>query len=64
MPNGKEPGPSILMPELYEKLKAEGHSKESAARISNAVATGKVQRKHKKSSEYAEFYDDDDESLE
>lgn len=32
------PGPSIKDPELYEKLREEGNSKEKAARISNAAA--------------------------
>ena len=31
-------GPGIKDPELYEKLRAEGSSKEKAARISNAAA--------------------------
>ena len=32
------PGPSIKDPELYEKLREEGNSKEKSARISNAAA--------------------------
>ena len=42
MPQGtsgaKDPGPSIKDPELYEKLRDDGASKEKAARISNAAA--------------------------
>jgi hypothetical protein len=42
MPEGKssrkDPGPSIKDPELYEKLRDDGASKEKAARISNAAA--------------------------
>ena len=42
MPEGrsdrKDPGPSIKDPELYEKLREDGASKEKAARISNAAA--------------------------
>ncbi len=42
MPQGtsgaKDPGPSVKDPELYEKLRDDGASKEKAARISNAAA--------------------------
>jgi hypothetical protein len=38
MPGGKKPGPSIKKPKVYEALREEGHSKESAARISNSQA--------------------------
>lgn len=41
MPRGKEPGPSIKRPEVYEKLKEKGMSKEKAAKISNAGTTHK-----------------------
>lgn len=34
----QDPGPSVKDPELYEKLRDEGNSKEKAARISNAAA--------------------------
>ena len=37
MPRNK-PGPSVKDPELYEKLRDEGASKEKAARISNSAA--------------------------
>ncbi len=38
MPGKKTPGPSVKDPELYEKLRDEGSSKEKAARIANAAA--------------------------
>ena len=39
MPEGKSPGPSIKRPEVYERLKEKGMSKERAAKISNAGTT-------------------------
>jgi hypothetical protein len=44
MPGGKKPGPSIKKPDMYEDLKAEGYSKEKAAKISNASAQGPGRR--------------------
>lgn len=38
MPGGKTPGPSIKNPKQYEALRAQGKSKEVAAKISNASA--------------------------
>jgi hypothetical protein len=38
MPGGKQPGPSIKAPKVYEALKREGMSKTQAAKISNAQA--------------------------
>lgn len=39
---------SLQNPEMYEKLKEKGYSKESAAKISNAKTPGhKVKGKHK-----------------
>lgn len=38
MPKGKDPGPSIKKPKVYEALKDKGMSKERAAKISNAQA--------------------------
>lgn len=35
---GKDPGPEIKKPDMYEDLRDEGMSKEKAARISNAKA--------------------------
>jgi hypothetical protein len=34
----RDPGPSVKDPELYEKLRDEGESKEKAARIANQAA--------------------------
>jgi hypothetical protein len=39
------PGKQVKNWALYEKLRAQGHSKESAARIANAQAKKKVKRK-------------------
>ena len=44
MPGGKSPGPSIKKPDEYEALKAEGYSKEKAAKISNKAAQGPAAR--------------------
>ncbi|MBM6402194.1 DUF7218 family protein [Phycicoccus sonneratiae] len=38
MPARKDPGPSVKDPELYERLRDEGNSKEKSARIANAAA--------------------------
>ncbi|QKE82610.1 Rho termination factor N-terminal domain-containing protein [Arthrobacter sp. NEB 688] len=38
MPARKDPGPSVKDPELYERLREEGNSKEKSARIANAAA--------------------------
>ncbi|GAB2680632.1 DUF7218 family protein [Thalassiella azotivora] len=38
MPGQKDPGPSVKDPELYEKLRDEGNSKEKSARIANAAS--------------------------
>jgi hypothetical protein len=38
MPASRKPGPSVKDPELYEKLRDEGNSKEKSARIANAAA--------------------------
>lgn len=45
---GKSPGSSIKWPELYEKLIAQGKSKEEAARISNSAWAKKSAKKLKK----------------
>lgn len=47
MPRGKSPGPSILRPKVYERLRQKGMSKSMAAKISNAGTT------HKKRSQMA-----------
>lgn len=54
MPEQKTP-PSIKDPEMYEELRANGASKEKAARISNAAAKegrGKVGRRGGKAEDY------------
>ncbi len=38
MPRRPDPGPSVKDPELYERLRDEGNSKEKSARIANAAA--------------------------
>ncbi len=55
MPKGKGPGPSVKDPEVYEKLRDEGASKEKAARIANASAAqgrSKVGRRGGKAGSY------------
>lgn len=42
---GKDPGPEIKKPHMYEELKDEGMSKEKAARISNAKANGSLEHR-------------------
>lgn len=39
---GKDHGPEIKKPDMYESLRDEGMSKEKAARISNARAEGSL----------------------
>ena len=38
MPRRPDPGPSVKDPELYERLREDGNSKEKSARIANAAA--------------------------
>ena len=38
MPERRDPGPSVKDPEVYEKVRDQGASKEKAARIANAAA--------------------------
>ena len=38
MPERRDPGPSVKDPEVYEKVREQGASKEKAARIANAAA--------------------------
>lgn len=42
---GKDHGPEIKKPEMYESLRDEGMSKEKAARISNAKAEGSLEHR-------------------
>ena len=39
---GKDHGPEIKKPDMYEELRDDGMSKEKAARISNAKANGSL----------------------
>ena len=58
MPGRRSPGPSVKDPELYEKLRDEGNSKEKSARISNAAANSsrsKVGRKGGRSGDYDDW---------
>lgn len=53
----EDPGPSVKDPELYEKLRDEGNSKEKSARIANAAADtsrSQVGRKGGKAESYDE----------
>jgi hypothetical protein len=62
MPGSKKPGPSVKDPELYEKLRDEGESKEKSARIANASASRSRQavgRAGGKSPSYDEWTKDD-----
>ena len=55
MPARKTPGPSVKDPELYEKLRDDGASKEKSARIANAAnntSRSKVGRKGGKAGSY------------
>lgn len=54
----RDPGPSVKDPELYEKLRDEGNSKEKSARIANASAArgrSSVGRKGGKAEPYEEW---------
>jgi len=54
----RDPGPSVKDPELYEKLRDEGSSKEKAARIANAAAGSSrtaVGRKGGKAGDYEDW---------
>jgi hypothetical protein len=58
MPAKKTPGPSVKDPELYEKLRDDGASKEKAARIANAAAGSSrsaVGRKGGQSGDYEDW---------
>jgi general stress protein YciG len=59
---GKDHGPSIKDPELYEELRKEGESKEKAARIANAAAAegrSEVGRRGGQSEPYEEWTKDE-----
>ena len=58
MPRRPDPGPSVKDPELYERLRDEGSSKEKSARIANAAAArgrSAVGRKGGRSGDYEDW---------
>ena len=62
MPAKKKPGPSVKDSEIYEEIRAEGGSKEKAARIANAAAArgrSAVGRKGGQSGSYDDWTVDD-----
>ena len=62
MPAKKKPGPSVKDSEIYEEIRAEGGSKEKAARIANAAAArgrSSVGKKGGQSGSYDDWTVDD-----
>lgn len=59
MPEKKreDPGPSVKDPDLYEKLRDEGNSKEKAARIANAAANSSREEVGRKGGEAGSYED-------
>ena len=59
MPEKKreDPGPSVKDPELYEKLRDEGDSKEKSARIANAAANTSREEVGRKGGESGSYDD-------
>ena len=59
MPEKKreDPGPSVKDPELYEKLRDEGNSKEKSARIANAAANTSREEVGRKGGESGSYDD-------
>jgi Rho termination factor, N-terminal domain len=56
MPGSKSPGPSVKDDKTYEALRDEGASKEKAARIANAKASGTdVSKKGGQSGSYEDW---------
>ena len=58
----KSPGPSVKDPELYEKIREDGGSKEKAARIANAAAAtsrSEIGRRGGTSGDYDDWTVDD-----
>ena len=58
MPARTSPGPSVKDPDLYERLRDDGASKEKAARIANAAANtsrSAVGRKGGRSGDYDDW---------
>lgn len=59
---GKDHGPSVKDPELYEELREEGNSKEKAARIANAAdnqGRSNIGKKGGESGSYEDWKKDD-----
>ena len=62
MPAKKKPGPSVKDSEIYEEIRAEGGSKEKAARIANSAAArgrSSVGKKGGQSGSYDDWTVDD-----
>jgi len=57
---GRDHGPEIKKPDMYESLRDEGMSKEKAARISNAKAEGSLDQNstHLENRTKEELYDE------
>lgn len=58
MPRTPDPGPSVKDPELYERLRDEGNSKQKSARIANTAAKSSrsaVGRKGGRSGDYEDW---------
>ena len=53
----RDPGPSVKDPEVYEALRAEGASKEKAARIANAAAAQGRSKVGERGGEAADYED-------
>lgn len=53
----EDPGPSVKDPELYEKLRDEGNSKEKSARIANAAAKSSRSEVGKRGGESGSYED-------
>ena len=53
----RKPGPSVKDPELYEKLRDEGNSKEKSARIANAAAASSRSEVGRKGGESGNYED-------
>ncbi|WP_110205372.1 DUF7218 family protein [Nocardioides daejeonensis] len=53
----RKPGPSVKDPELYEKLRDEGNSKEKSARIANEAAASSRSEVGRKGGESGNYED-------
>ena len=54
---GRDPGPSVKDPELYEELRDEGNSKEKSARIANEAASSSRSEVGRKGGEAGSYED-------